>query len=121
MLKSTIVVKLETEFIHRYKDAPEEVVFLRAYHRHMLQLDIEMEVFNDDRELEFILVKRDLQEVFNTGLIDVKYVDKSCETICKEIISLLIDKYGNREIIVTASEDGENAGRVYFKPSNDEK
>jgi hypothetical protein len=111
---STIVVKLEREFIHRYKDAPEDVAFLRQWHRHMLKLEIEIEVSHLDRELEFIMVKRYVNHLFNMNEIDLTYVEKSCETICKELIELLVKKYGERDMVITASEDGENGGRVYY-------
>lgn len=112
--RSTIVVRTEVEFIHRYKDAPQEVNFLQNWHRHMLQLEIEMEVTHLDRELEFIMVKRCIDGLFSNNSIKVYYVDSSCETICKQLIGKLKEIYGDRDMVVTACEDGENAGRVYY-------
>lgn len=112
---STIIVTTEAEFIHRYMDAPAEVRFLRDWHRHMLKFNIEIAVNHFDRELEFIMVKRFVNELL-THEINLNYVDTSCENICKELISKLIQKYGERWIVITASEDGENAGKVYYNP-----
>ena len=53
-----IWVTFQKEGIHKYPDAPEGVEFLKYPHRHMFKFRVAIQVFHDDRELEFILFKR---------------------------------------------------------------
>lgn len=109
-----VIVKTQFEGIHYYAGAPEEVAFLRTPHRHIFYVEVEMEVMHNDRELEFILVKRDLEKQFN-GNCD----HKSCEMLAKEIQTYLKNKYPicggyvfERKINVKVLEDNENGGFV---------
>ena len=104
-----IKVKWQFEGFHTYINAPEEVSFLKYKHRHLFKCSAQIQVFHDERELEFIIVQRKLKSVFNDGNMS----NKSCETIAKEIIKYLIDQYGdNRKVVVEVSEDGENSSIV---------
>ena len=115
MFRSTIVVRNQKEMIHRYEQAPEEVSFLREWHRHMLHIETEIEVTHDDRELEFIMVKDYIDQCLD-HMINLEYVEKSCEMVAKEIIAKLVERYGERAIECTVWEDNENGGRVYYRP-----
>ena len=108
----SIYVTYQTEGMHKYLGAPEGVEFLRSLHRHMFQFRVELEVERDDRELEFILVKRDL-EVFTEGLMLSMPETYSCEQIAGEIVKYLVKAYGKRTYKVDVSEDGENGVVVY--------
>lgn len=108
-----IIVKNKVEFIHRYISAPEEVAFLREYHRHEAHIETEIEVYHDDRELEFILVKDYIDSLLEHE-IDMRYVDKSCEMVAKEIIAKLIQRYGDRGITCKVFEDDENGAVVRY-------
>lgn len=110
---NTIIIKTDHEFVHRYAKAPADVDFLRSWHRHRLYITVEMEVFHEERELEFIMVRRALDNAITDGTIDLNYVEKSCETVCKEICAFLCESYGSRRMIVTAMEDNENGGKYY--------
>ena len=65
MNKKYIFVTFQKEGIHRYPDAPEGVEFLRHPHRHMFHFRVEIEVFHDDRDIEFILFKRELEALYS--------------------------------------------------------
>lgn len=109
----TIVVRFQKEGLHYYTGAPEGVEFLKFQHRHMFHVEVEMEVFHDDRELEFILVKRDLEANF-TGKLD----GKSCEMICDDIHKYCVEKYcadHKRVMKISVFEDGENGARAYYE------
>lgn len=109
MINRYIKVKTSAEFIHQYTNAPDEVRFLSYPHRHMLQIEAIIEVFTDDRELEFILVKRTLNEILD-GLRLTTVSDRSCEMIAQCILTKLRIKYGtNRNYQIEVSEDGENS------------
>lgn len=118
---TTIIVRTQKEGIHCYPKAPSEVEFLRFPHRHMFHIEAELTVFHDDRELEFILVKRDLDK-WLSGVYNLNY--KSCEMIANDIIDHLVSRWTNigeppRFIRVDVFEDGENGARVIRKPYHD--
>lgn len=103
-----IFINTKFEGIHKYQDAPEEVSFLRFPHRHMFGVRVEMNVTHDDRELEFIIVKRKITSWLSNSQLN----NKSCEQIGKDIIMLLLQEYGSRDYVVTIDEDGENGAVV---------
>lgn len=110
-MNSSIVVKTSFEGVHQYLNAPDEVAFLREPHRHTFFVEAEIEVFDDDRELEFIIVKRKL----NTYLYSKPFGNTfSCEQMSKQIIKFLLEEFGNRDMCVTVLEDNENGGRVRY-------
>lgn len=96
---------------HRYEDAPDEVAFLRTPHRHTFHVRAELEVFHDDRELEFLLCQRAIN-TFILGHFDFDLGTASCEQIAAQIAAFLIRSYGDREVKVEVSEDGENGAIV---------
>jgi len=109
-MKKQIFVRFEFEGFHKYPNAPEEVSFLRNLHRHIFKCKVTVDVFHDDRELEFFMVKHYLESKFKSGE-DVN--NKSCEMICSDIYDAM-KKYGDpyyghaREIEIEVSEDDEN-------------
>jgi len=113
MESTYIYIKTQFEGLHRYKNAPEEVDFLKHFHRHIFKVTVKIEVFDDDRELEFIMVKRQLDKYLNQYEPD----DKSCEMIAKDIGRYLIKKYDlyNRQLFIDVSEDGENGSIVILR------
>lgn len=105
-----IIVQARFEAQHRWKKAPVAVKFLRQYHRHEFHIGLRIEVRHDDRELEFILVKRALENRLSRL---PKKSDLSCEMIADKLIQWVEDKYGgNREISCEVFEDGENGAVV---------
>lgn len=114
MIKQFINVSMQKEFIHQYLDAPEEVLFLRNPHRHILHITVEIEVFHDDRELEFILVKRDLEKFLDSQQLTAVSI-RSCEMIGLSILTYVQAKYGaNRDVNIGVSEDGENGSILKY-------
>lgn len=114
MIERSIFVTCQKEFIHRYVDAPEEVYFLREWHRHILHIKLEIEVFHDDRELEFILIKRELESYLDT--LDLNSPSNlSCETVARFILEHFQAEYGfQRNATITVSEDGENGSILKY-------
>ena len=112
MIQKFVYVTLQKEFIHQYKDAPEEVAYLRYPHRHIAHIMVQIEVYNNDREIEFIMLKHKLEEHLN--LTDL--TNNSCETIADEILSFVQSEYDvNRDIEIVVSEDGENGCKLMYK------
>lgn len=107
-----ITIKFQFEGIHRWPDAPEEVKFLRDLHRHMFHVEAMIEVKHNDRDLEFIMVKRALEEYVQRNKNDWPETI-SCEQIAEGLIHYIDQLYGgDRSISVNVSEDGENGATV---------
>lgn len=108
-----IFVTFEHEGIHHYPDAPEGVEFLKHPHRHVFHFRIDIEVFHCDRELEFILVKRQIAKWTDNGTMVLN--NMSCEMIADMLHALLVDEYGDhRNIIIEVNEDNENGAKCFY-------
>ena len=113
MVKQKFIwVTFQKEGIHKYPDAPEGVEFLKYPHRHIFHFKVELEVFHDDRDVEFILFKRELENIFADGTLQLDY--KSCEMIADDLAYYINNKYPERDLIITVSEDGENGATCYY-------
>lgn len=113
--EATVFCQTSFEAIHCYPEAPEEVAYLRAPHRHMFGVRVEMQVFNDDREVEFIMLKHRVED-FLKSCFSGNIGRTSCEQIAAEVVEQLEYTYcadQNRNIKVTVDEDGENGSTVY--------
>lgn len=113
-----IWVKFQKEGIHKYPAALtdpllEDVKFLGYPHRHMFHFEVQIQVFHDDREIEFIQFKRWLESLYQTNTLELNY--RSCEMISDDLAVLIKDKYPGRNIIITISEDGENGSRCIYE------
>lgn len=114
--KYFITVKNQFDDIHCYPNAPEEVKFLQNEHRHTFMVESTIQVFHEDRELEFYIVK----DFIETLIPKIKngQISKSCENIASFILDELYSKYSvdqSREITVSVSEDGQNKATVEYK------
>lgn len=107
----SVISTFEFETVHQWPDAPENVSYLREIHRHVFKCRIEMEVSHDDRDIEFITVKNDLQ-LWVAGKVVDWPLTISCEQIAKKLIGYCFNKYGYRNISCTVMEDGENGATV---------
>jgi len=110
MMESSIFVRLQQENFHQWRQAPDEVAFLRNLHRHVFYFEIELEVRHDDRELEFFIVQRYLRIFTNKVVL---WEGLSCEMVCKKVIEHLRYKFKDRRVCVTVSEDNENGARIH--------
>lgn len=123
--KSFIWVTFQKEGIHKYPAAltdPKlktgdwlDVSFLGNPHRHIFHFRVEMEVFNDDRDVEFIQAKRIMESWFNTGVLELDF--KSCEMIARDLYKKCIQKWPDRDFVIEVSEDNENGCKLFF-PKN---
>jgi hypothetical protein len=110
--KTLIVVKSQFEGIHSWDKCPhDDVSFLRWPHRHIFHVTLKIEVSHDDRELEFIRVKRELEEYLKLFPLDLK--STSCEMLAKEIGMYLTPMFP--VYMVSVFEDEENGSEVYFE------
>jgi len=119
-LKSKIWVTFRREGIHKYPAAltdPKlktgdeyDVSFLGYPHRHIFHFKVAIEVFHDDRDIEFIQFKRWLENLYGKGTLELDY--KSCEMIATDLYQQINSRYPNREVTIDVSEDGENGATM---------
>jgi hypothetical protein len=85
-----------------------DVSFLANPHRHIFHFRVSIDVFHNDRDIEFIQFKRWLESLYN-GANTVLALDwKSCEMIADDLYIQIADRYPGRAVQIEVSEDGEN-------------
>ena len=72
-----------------------------------------MEVFHDDRDVEFIQAKRIMERWYSDGTLQLDY--KSCEMMANDLYDKLITLWPGRDYAIEVSEDGENGCRIIFE------
>ena len=119
-----IWVTFRKEGVHLYpaaKDDPklatggwDDVSFLGYAHRHIFHFKVGIDVFHDDRDIEFIQFKRWLESLYADGTLSLDH--RSCEMISDELANKITVKYPNRQITIDVSEDGENGATSFYQP-----
>lgn len=117
-----IWVTFQQEGIHLYpaaKDDPklatgdwDDVSFLGYAHRHIFHFRVWIEVFHDDRDIEFIQFKRWLQSLYSDQTLNLNH--KSCEMISEDLYDVINKKYPNRNVWIEVAEDNENGCFIKF-------
>lgn len=119
-----IWVTFRKEGIHRYPAAESDpklktgdeydVSFLAYPHRHIFHFTVAIEVFHNDRDVEFIQFKRWLEKLYSgeQGVLSLDY--KSCEMISDDLYEVIATRYPDRKIEITVSEDGENGATITY-------
>jgi hypothetical protein len=120
--KNMIWVTFRKEGIHMYPAAATDpklatgdmydVSFLGTPHRHIFHFKVSIEVFQDDRDIEFIQFKRWLEKCYNDGTLELNH--RSCEMIARDLHATVTAGYPAREIWIDVSEDGENGCLLKF-------
>lgn len=123
MSNKFIWVTFQKEGIHKYPQAltdpllatgdEYDVSFLGYPHRHIFHFRVDIEVFHDDRELEFIQFKRWLESLYQTNTLQLNY--RSCEMISDDLSVLIKDKYPDRKFKISVSEDNENGSYAEYE------
>lgn len=94
-MKTSVIVRLQVDGMHNFPAAKElfpEVGFLAERHRHIFHFEVKKEVFHDDRDVEFIMFKRDIQDYlkqmyYKPETRTHEFGPKSCEMLAKEILN----------------------------------
>lgn len=117
-----IWVTFRKEGIHKYPAALydpnlatggwDDVSFLGYPHRHIFHFKVAIDVFHDDRDIEFIQFKRWLENLYADGTLQLNY--KSCEMISDDLADKIAEKYPGRSVAITISEDGENGSYAEY-------
>lgn len=124
--KRMIWVTFQREGIHCYPAAATDpslktndeynVSFLGNPHRHMFHFKVGIQVYHNDRDIEFIQFKRWLQNQYTNGVLELSY--RSCEMICDQLYDVIANRYPSRDVEITVAEDGENGATIYYNQQN---
>lgn len=112
-LRRYIWVTAEFEAFHRWDKAPEQVAFLRNLHRHIFKVRANFKVTHSDRDLEFFMVKKMLNDYISNFLVPLSRGEQgmSCEMFAEKIF--IFFKSNSYPVVeVSVSEDGENGAIV---------
>ena len=118
-----IWVTFRKEGMHKYPAALEDpklktgdeydVSFLGYPHRHTFHFKIAIEVFHDDRDIEFIQFQRWILNLYSQGTLQNDF--KSCEMMSDDLYIQITKKYPGRKIEIDVSEDGENGSHAVYE------
>lgn len=118
------VVRTRFAAVHRWPAAATNGArhnYLAHPHRHEFHVQVTVEQFHDDRDLEFLelkdVVERSLPVPIPGGPYPIPDISAtSCETLCQRFADA-VEQAGladGRRVVVSVSEDGENGAVVEF-------
>ena len=120
--KRMIWVTFQKEGIHRYPAASTDpklasgdeydVSFLGMPHRHIFHFKVGIQVFHNDRDIEFIQFKRWLENLYKEGTLELNF--KSCEMISDDLYDQIASRYTGRDVEISVSEDNENGATICY-------
>ena len=122
-----IWVTFRKEGIHKYPAAATDpalatgdeydVSFLGYPHRHIFHFRVWIDVFHNDRDVEFIQFKRWLEKLYHSdqGVLSLDY--KSCEMIADDLYLQIAGRYPGRAVWIEVAEDGENGCLIKYELS----
>jgi hypothetical protein len=91
-----------------------DVSFLANPHRHIFHFRVSIDVFHNDRDIEFIQFKRWLESLYNGSNSVLELDFKSCEMIADDLYIQIADRYPGRAVVIEVSEDGENGCSISY-------
>ena len=99
-----------------------DVSFLANPHRHMFHFRVWIDVFHNDRDIEFIQFKRWLENLYTSHRSDsptvLKLDWKSCEMIADDLYIQIAQRYPERAVWIEVAEDGENGCLIKYELSH---
>ena len=97
-----------------------DVSFLANPHRHMFHFRVWIDVFHNDRDIEFIQFKRWLENLYsgtgpynNSSVLELDW--KSCEMIADDLYIQIAGRYPDRAVWIEVAEDGENGCLIKYE------
>ena len=92
-----------------------DVSFLAVPHRHIFHFRVWIDVFHNDRDIEFIQFKRWLENLYKDGILQLDY--KSCEMMADDLYAEIAGRYPDRAVWIEVAEDGENGALIKYELS----
>jgi len=115
-----IWITWQKEGIHKYPaaltdPALADVQFLGYPHRHMFHFRVWIDVFHNDRDLEFIQFKRWCESLYSGQGAVLSLDHKSCEMMADDLYIQIASRYPGRVVHIEVSEDGENGALIRYE------
>jgi len=120
-----IWVTFRKEGIHKYPAAATDpalatgdeydVSFLANEHRHIFHFRVWIDVFHNDRDIEFIQFKRWLENLYSKDVLQLDF--KSVEMLADDLYINIAARYAKRAVWIEVSEDGENGCLIKYELS----
>jgi hypothetical protein len=117
-----IWVTFRKEGIHKYPAAATDpalatgdeydVSFLANEHRHIFHFRVWIDVFHNDRDIEFIQFKRWLENLYSKDVLQLDF--KSVEMLADDLYLQIAIRYPERAVWIEISEDGENGCLIKY-------
>ena len=118
----SIWVTFAKEGVHMYPGADtdpklatgdwDDVSFLGIPHRHIFHFRVRIEVFHNDRDIEFIQFKSWMERLYAQDVIQLDH--KSFEMIADDLYLEISTKYPGRFVEISVAEDNENGCLIYY-------
>lgn len=104
-----IIIKTAFEATHSYSQcAIPEVLFLRHEHRHTFYVTIKFNVSHNDRDIEFIKKKQEINRYILDNFSNKFLQDMSCEDMAENLL------LNFKASFVSVFEDDENGAEIYI-------
>ena len=94
-----------------------DVAFLASPHRHIFHFRVWIDVWHNDRDIEFIQFKRWLESLYNCSNTVLALDWKSCEMIADDLYTQIAGRYPERAVWIEVAEDGENGCLIKYELS----
>ena len=94
-----------------------DVSFLASPHRHIFHFRVWIDVWHNDRDIEFIQFKRWLESLYSGNNTVLALDWKSCEMIADDLYTQIAARYPERAVWIEVAEDGENGCLIKYETS----
>ena len=121
--KTFVYTQFQKEGYHRFPEAATDeryktgdwldVSHLGVRHMHYFFFKVWVEVSHDNRDIEFIQLRRWLESLYDNSSLELN--NQSCEMMCNALYEKVHEKYPNSEVRIDISEDNINGGYVEYK------
>ena len=92
-----------------------DVSFLASPHRHIFHFRVWIDVWHNDRDIEFIQFKRWLESLYSGNNTVLELDWKSCEMIADDLYTQIAARYPERAVWIEVAEDGENGCLIKYE------
>ena len=102
---------------HRYPAAETDptladVSYLAQRHRHLFKFRVSIDVWHQDRDIEFHQFLNYCESLFNNQSIEIDY--RSVEMLADDLYTQLVQRYPGRSMTIEVNEDGECGCSVVY-------
>jgi hypothetical protein len=120
MITRYATVRFSREGFHCWPEATGRREYLTARHRHLFHVEAHLQLFNNDREVEFHDLLEFCRGRFGGGLGVTEFGARSCESLAEGLAREIALQWRDRSAIVKVFEDGEVGATIVVSPTGDD-